>query len=298
MKMTIMIPFINNLRFAMPAMGSLKYHTSEETEWMVIDNGSTEPVEKYITQYVKPKRLRYQRFEENQGLQLTNKWAYENCETELLCLLHNDVYIYEKDWDQRIIKYFEEIDKLGIAGFFGAQGTLTNGGRVQDVEFPGQMSGLSNAVEAEIHGMKMKQNWRSCAIFDSYAMVLNMDMLRAGDGFDMRYRFHHFYDRDISLESLRRGYKNIVVNVPHHHVGGMTDANPTYQTWLKGQIGSSMEDGQVHNENMAKFIKKWEAVTPLYVNDDFSFREGPIMGMIGHEYKGDAIVGYDAPKDE
>lgn len=290
--LTILIPVMNNLRWAMPFFGNLKYHTSEDVEWLVVDNGSNEPVEDRVRNYIKPKKLNYVRFEENIGLMETNKFAYENCTTDLLMLLHTDCFIFEKDWDKRVRGYFDEIPKLGIAGFFGAQGCLPNGGRVQDVEFPGQMSGMSNMLEAEIHGMRMKQDWRSAAIFDSFAMMLSMEMMKAGGGFDMRYELHHMYDRDMSLESLRRGYKNIVVNVPCHHVGGLTGESQQYQDWLKKRTGSPFEDGKIHNANTELFMEKWKDVLPLYVNDDFSFRTGQFqLGNEMVEYKGDKIVG-------
>ena len=290
--LTILIPVMNNLRWVLPMMGCLKYMTSEDVEYLIVDNGSTDPVERYIRDYIKPKKLNFIRFEENIGLMETNKLAYETCTTDLLMLLHTDCFIFEKDWDQRVRGYFDSIPKLGIAGFFGAQGCLPNGGRIQDVEYPGQMSGMSNMLEAEIHGMRMKEDWRACAIFDSFAMVLSMEMLRAGGGFDMRYELHHMYDRDMSLESLRRGYKNIVVNVPCHHVGGLTGESQQYQEWLEKRTGSKFEDGKIHNANTVLFESKWKEFLPLYVNDDFSFRTGQFqLGNEIVEYKGDKIVG-------
>jgi len=293
MKMTVMIPFMNNLRFGMPMMGCLKYNTSEETEWMIIDNGSTDKVENYIRHYIKPKRLFFHRNEVSPGLLKNSQFAYENCETELLCFLHNDCYVYEKDWDKRIISYFEKMPDLGLAGFFGAQGCMSDGGRLQDTP-AGEMAGLSNMLEAEIHGMRLGNDelWKACSIFDSFCLIMRMDMLKKGNGFDMRYKWHHYYDRDISLESLRRGYKNIVVNVPNHHIGGVTHELDIYQEWLTKQIGKRTEDGVVHNENKEKFMKKWHDVLPLYVNDDFSFREGPLPVKPSIEYKGNKIVGF------
>ncbi len=290
-RLTILLPVMNSLRWAMPMMGCLKYNTSESTEWLIMDNGSTEPFEDRIEKYIKPKRLNYIRYEINQGLINNLQKAYEICETDLLMFLHDDCYIYEKDWDQRIISYFETIPKLGMAGFFAAQGCLPNGGRLQDVNYPGQMSGMSNMLEAEIHGMRMNEPWRSCAIYDSFAMIMSMEMLKAGNGVDMRYKFHHYFDRDISLESLKRGYKNIVVNVPNHHIGGVTHETDQYQKWLLGQIGSKFEDGKLHNDNKEKFMTKWVNALPLYVNDDFSFRRGPVVGLAEPmEYKGDNIL--------
>lgn len=288
--LTILLPFMNNLRFAMPMMGNLKYNTSEDVEWLVMDNNSTDKIEAYVRNYIRPKRLNFIRYDTNQGLINNLQEAYKVCGSDLLMFLHNDCYIFEKNWDQRIRNYFDEIPKLGMAGFFGAQGCMPNGGRLQDVERAGQMSGLSNMLEAEIHGIKLRKPWRSCAIYDSFSMVMSMEMLKAGNGIDMRYKFHHYFDRDLSLESLKRGYKNIVVDVACHHIGGITHETPQYQEWLTGIIGSKFEDGRLHNENAEKFLAKWSSVLPLYVQDDFSFRIGQVPIPTPMEYKGDAIL--------
>lgn len=293
--LTIFVPFMNNLRFGMPMMGNLKYNTSEEVEWLVVDNGSTDPVEQYIRNYIKPKRLNFIRFEENQGLMATNKIAYENCTTDLLMLLHNDVFIYEKSWDQRIIRYFEMIPNLGIAGFFGAQGCLSDGGRLQivsGVKDQGQVAGLSNMLEAEIHGQRLKKEWSPCAIFDSFAMVINMNLLRKTKGFDMSYKFHHFYDRDISLESLRHGYRNIIVNVPCHHVGSLTAQDPEYQKWQLKVMGNATDSIEIHNINKKQFEEKWKEVLPICIGDDFRFMTTAEFANNNIDFKGNKIVGY------
>src|SRR3990167_7299138 len=134
--LTILVPVMNNLRWAMSFFGNLKYLTSEDVEWIVVDNGSIDPIERYLRDYIKPKKLNFIRFEENIGLMETNKLAYETCTTDLLMLLHTDCFIFEKNWDQRVRGYFDPstssgIDKLGIAGFFGAQGCGMDGGRIQ-----------------------------------------------------------------------------------------------------------------------------------------------------------------------
>ena len=293
MKLTVTIPILNCLRYAMPMFGCLKYTTSEESEWLILDNGSTENVEKYITEYARPKRLNYVRNEDNPGLITNNNDALRRCETELLCLLHNDCFIYEKNWDQRIISYFEQMPDLGIAGFFGAQGCMPNGGRIQ---YPSKLgsAGFSNMLEAEIHGMRMGPDmpWRPAAIFDSFCMVFRVKMLKECGGFDTRYQYHHFYDRDTGLESIRHGYKNIVVNVPCHHGGGYTSETPAYREWLMKIIGKPVEDLAFHDANMAKFTEKWMAIDalPLYVNDDFSLRRGRDEFRPDIEYKGDNIM--------
>lgn len=291
-KLTLAIPVMNQLHDTKGILANLRYMTSDDVEWLIIDNGSTDPYETYIRRYLKPYRLNYVRNNENVGLVKSMQQAYENCETEILAITHNDVFIYEKDWDKRILKYFEEIENLGIVGFFGAQGCGPIGERIQDVPSVDVAAGMSNMLEAEIHGMRMQEEWRPAAVFDGFMMIFNMEMLKKGDGFDQRYLYHHIYDRDASLESLKRGYKNITVNVSCHHVSGVTANRPEYQTWIDKETKHKDYTGDkyTHDYNSTLFEKKFKDVLPVYVENDFSFRTGSDNRYI---FKGDAIIRHE-----
>ncbi len=292
MKATLVIPFFNQLQNAKGPIGSLRYTTSDETEWMVIDNNSTDSVEEFVRKFIKPKKLNYLRNNENLGMLKTLQQAYENCETEILALTHNDVFIYEKDWDQRILKYFREMPDLGGVGFFGCQGCGQGAERIQDIPFhlpPTTMAGMSNMLEGELHGFRMEKDWHPVAVFDGFFMCFRMEMLKKVGGFDQRYHYHHVYDRDASLESLRQGYKNIVVNVPCHHLCGLTANQAEYQKWIDNKVKTTDFTGDkwTHDENHKLFAEKWGSVLPVYVQDDFSFRKGQ-QGQ--WDFKGDAIL--------
>jgi len=288
LSLTLAIPFFNQLHDAKGPLGLLKYNTSKTTEWMIIDNGSTDPVEEFMRKYLKPKRLNYIRNQENLGLVKTYQQIYENCQTDILAILHNDVFVYEKNWDKRVISKFEEIPDLGGIGFFGAQGCGPIGERVQKVQHSGQMSGLSNMLEAEVHGLRMTEEYKPAAIFDGFAMIFRMEMLKKAGGIDQRYHYHHIYDRDIPLTSLSLGYKNIILNVPCHHWSGMTANRPEYQNWIAQKLARPVgkADKWTHDTNSHLFAAKWKDCLPLYVNDDFSFRTEPYLN---HQFKGDAI---------
>lgn len=290
MKMTLCIPFMNQLSEVKGALGSVRFNTSDDTEFMIIDNGSTDNIEEFFLKYLKPKRINYIRNESNIGMIKTMQQAYENCTTEVLAIIHNDVMIYEKDWDKRVLSYFETIPMLGAASFFGAQGCGPIGERIQITPSRGMMAGMSNMLEAEIHGMRLHEPYHAACIFDGLALIYNMEMLRKGNGFDQRYQYHHIYDRDSALESLRRGYKNIVVNVACHHLSGVTANRPEYQTWIDKQVGQTDYKGDqwTHTENSRLFKEKWQDVLPIYVNDDFTYSTEyhPIFG----KYKGDMIL--------
>jgi len=297
-RLTLAIPCFNQLNEAKSALGLFKYNTSDETEFLIIDNGSTEDIEGFFLKHVKPKRLRVIRNEENLGMVRTLQQIYENCETEVLAITHNDVFVYEPQWDIRILHYFETIDKLGMAGFFGAQGCGPIGERIQDIPLgypPNTMAGMSQLLEAELHGFRLEEKYHATGIFDGLMLIFNMDMLREGKGFDQRYKFHHYYDKSASLQSLALGYKNIVVNVPCHHLCGMTANRAEYQTWIDKKVGSSNFTGDkfTHDYNMKIFNAIWGDVLPVYVENDFSFRSG---SRDIWDFKGNKIVGYDWTK--
>ena len=288
--LTLCIPVMNQLHDCRSALGLFRYNTSEDTEFCIIDNGSTDPYEDFIVNTLKPKKLNFIRNESNIGMIKTIQQAYENCTTDILAVTHNDVFLYEKDWDKRILKYFEEMPDLGGIGTFGSQGVGPRGERIQDVPRAGMMAGWSNMLEAEVHGMRLYQDWVPASIFDGFFMAFRMDVLKKSGGIDQRYQYHHFYDRSLSLQSLALGYKNIVVNIPCHHWSGMTANRAEYQTWINKELSKEAADSSTHDQNMALFEKIWGDVLPLYVENDFSFRKGQ-QGT--WDFKGNSIVGYD-----
>ena len=126
-------------------------------------------------------------------------------------------------------------------------------------------------------------------------------MLKKAGGFDQRYFYHHLYDRDASLESLRHGYKNIVVDIPCHHMSGLTANRSEYQNWVKDQLKDKLGkddsgDKYTHDKNTILFQEKWKGALPLYIEDDFSFRH-TITQIPGtttfYEFTGGAITKHE-----
>lgn len=290
MKVSLVIPFMNQLHDAKGAMGLLRSVTSDETEWVIIDNGSTDPVEEFFRKTIRPKRLNYVRNEENVGMIKTMQQGYKESSGDVIAFLHNDVFIYEPNWDIKVKTFFELNEDLGMAGFFAAQGCGQIGERLQDVPYAGAMAGMSNMLEAEMHGFR-NEIARYVAIFDGFSMIFNKKMLDKTGGFDQNYIYHHLYDRDASLMSLHAGYKNMYIPMKCHHWGGMTANRPDYQRWIndklpnhKGYIRPGEKDPigadmWTHDENTKIFKEKWADYLPLYVEDDGSLRkEGSFNG--------------------
>ena len=82
MKLTLAIPIYKCLHQAKGILGYLKYMTSDEVEWLIIDNASNEDVDIFVHKYLKPKRLNFIKNNQNLGLVKTYQQIYENCQTD------------------------------------------------------------------------------------------------------------------------------------------------------------------------------------------------------------------------
>jgi GT2 family glycosyltransferase len=102
--------------------------------------------------------------------------------------------------------------------------------------------------------------WNYVAVLDGFCLICNIKMLEKVGGFDERsYPLHHMYDNDICLESIRAGYKNIVIDMDVDHHGGMTDVG---EDWA-APFGKTKD--QVHKEAHPPFYQKWRGVLPYRV---------------------------------
>lgn len=275
MTFTLAIPFYNSLHDVKGILGLLKFVTSANVDWLIIDNGSTDPIDSFFTNTLRPKRLQYVRNPQNIGMVKTYQQIFSLAQTDLVAVIHNDVFIYQKNWDQAVAKAFQTIPKLGCLGFFGAAGCGPIGERIHDPEFAGQMAGASNLLEAKQHGRQFARGFTPAAILDGFAMVFSRPFLKDSGGLDQRYHYHHLYDRDLPLTALSLGYKNVILPIPCHHQSGVTANRPAYQAWVDKQVHKkSGGDDWTHRQNSKLFAHKWAHALPLYIEPDFSFRSG------------------------
>jgi glycosyltransferase involved in cell wall biosynthesis len=222
-----------------------------------VDNGSTDGTVEWLRVHVRPffRRYRIIRSSVNKGVFWANNQIWKSAEEEVICIIHNDLFLCERDWDKRVLAAFNREEKLGVAGFGGGCGIAKNGGRF---DF------CSNMLEAELHGKRVTGDvW--VAVLDGMALACRKSMLNKLNGFDEAYPGHHYYDKDVSMGSLEMGYQNMMIGLRCHHQSGMTACTPEYLKWAAERMGTTVANGDqaMHDAAHARFINKWGHRLPV-----------------------------------
>ncbi len=242
MKLAVIIPVLNQFAITNRA---IDYLTEKEVDYeiIVVDNGSDEVFfNKKVTTF---------RYDEPIGSYPVFHEALKLTDADILAFFHSDVFIYDSDWDNKILAQFQADETLGLIGFVGSNeidnlggrglGTASNfQGRITYGEqklFATPMEALEKAIEtirkdetylppkwsgspAENHGKRLT-GFMNAAVVDGCVMILRRKAL---EDIGRREDFppHHFYDRLIATQLLEKKWKIGVYGIACDHISGQT----------------------------------------------------------------------------
>lgn len=224
----------------------------------VIDNGSNPPLRDWLNGLREGDMVI--RNDINVGVRpaLNQAFTYFKEQVDFIFYTHNDVFIYEKGWDTKLVRILSEVPNVGVAGFYGAKGIGTSdiyqGGYAMQQLIRVENVSNCHRMDAAVHGFRPIAQGRETeqvAVMDGFSLIVNVELLKATNGFDNAYPPHHNYDNDICLESLDRGYDNIVIAMDAQHLGGQTDVK---EAWNE-PFGKSKQ--QIHIDAHPVLYNKW-----------------------------------------
>lgn len=262
MKMTIVVPILGQLQDTKAVYPSWISSIGCEADLLVIDNAPNcgDNTREFLANFVMPRwpgKVLYAPQEDNLGVIKSMQFAYEVVDSDILAFLHNDLFVYGRDWGCQVLDHFRDYPQTGLVGFFGAEGVSPDSGR---------FNVWNNMLEAEIHGWRFQEGVREVAVLDGLCMIANKQMLAVRGGLDLEYDVHHFYDLDLSLESLDRGFRNYVLPVYCHHQSGVTACRPLFQEWANKYVGVEEKgENQLYFKNRDRFTSKWGHRLPYSV---------------------------------
>jgi len=289
MSIDIGIAVINRLEFLKKIIKSLEETLSEKRNTIILDNGSKVDD---IKGYAESIGANFIRNESNEGIYKGYNQIYKSSKADFVAFLHNDICIFEKDWDKRVLATINDIEKkfkrkVGIIGFAGSRGAGREGARVG---FMSNLKEWEGSHSAEVHGRRIT-DYKPATFLDGSVLICRRELLDKIGGFDEGYKCHHIYDYDISLSSLRARYVNAVVGIEFAHRGGITAISDwailSFSEWcekdetLKKYFADNMQynpkltqEQAIIDFNTQRFFKKWAGFIPCFMNDNFHLIKG------------------------
>ncbi|MFW5435053.1 glycosyltransferase family 2 protein [Paenibacillus apiarius] len=258
----IVIPVMNQMEVTRECIAHIRSHSCGQLPILIVDNGSR-------AEYMDELRSLsdyYIRNEENIGVIPAMDQAWQVLDTPYIMYLHNDLFILEPEFDVRVNRILTEVPFVGVAGFGGAHSVNCVGVRT---------SFTSNLVDAESHGTRLLEDYAPSVVLDGMCLIVRKELIQLIGGLVNHFSIHHYYDMDICLEAIYRGYKVLTIGVPIHHLGSRTASQPEYAAWL-GNKG--LTDWDLFEMNRNRFVSKWGARQFVVVDSQFNYCDahGPI----------------------
>ncbi len=137
-KASIIIPVFNKVETTLKCIDTIRrFNKNSLFEIMIIDNGSTDETQRVFSSppFNSPLSkggnmgvVTYIRNIENPGLSKTYNNAAKLAKYNILCFMHNDVFVYEENWISKISDFIYKMPNAGIVGLYGAK-TMRKDGR-------------------------------------------------------------------------------------------------------------------------------------------------------------------------
>lgn len=132
--LTIFTPAYNRAHTIGRTYESLLRQTSEDFEWLVIDDGSTDNTRQLVESWIKEDKIpiRYI-FQQNQGMHGAHNTAYRNIHTELNTCIDSDDWM-PNDAVEKIVKFWKANGSEKYAGLIGLD--AEESGKIIGTKFP------------------------------------------------------------------------------------------------------------------------------------------------------------------
>lgn len=254
MKIIVGIPALGQNETLQKNVDRLIQNAKEKVTIVVFDNGSPDPI---------PLSNKYYsiRSEVNIGVpKAMNQIMDVFKKADYYMMVHSDFEMYEKDWDVKLKKIIQDLENYGeVPGVLGGFGSRQLGSNdINDTPYNKfQLGRAHNWAGNKIrlsreHGFnETDRDFMKCITLDGYWLTVKKG-LRFWENVP-----HHFYDHDICMESIDKGYSNWTVNLEHNHEGGVTVCR---EDWTKDLDNTGDE---IHDIASLEFYNKWKHKLPM-----------------------------------
>jgi len=244
---SIIIPSYNGAELLRECLDSIRRHTPEPHEIIVVDNGSRDHTVSLCVEY----RCRFIRFPRNRGFPAACNAGLRLATGDLLLLLNNDV-IAASCWLSNMQACLMSDPSIGIVG------PCTNyaSGLQRMKELPYETLDQYMQMSAHINEPDASR-WREVSRLVGFCMLLRRELLDKVGLLDERFAPGHYEDDDYCHRVRMAGYKLMLAGDTFvHHVG-----SASFRKQQSGQLR------RVLQRNRKLFISKWGYDPRMLIQD-------------------------------
>lgn len=234
------------------------YHREEETRMMleqlrrvtddysliVVDNGFED------TSLIKRMRpLHHVRNPENLGAVRSINQGLELAEGRYVAVLHNDLLIRDEGWLRHIIGFMDNREDIGLVGLAGRH----------TVKADGMYDNETTVIKNEGGFVHTFPTWRftEVATIDGLGWVMRNSGIRLDEGLGLM----HFYDLDLSLQHIARGFRVYVAAVELCHLAEQEGRSTRDGDGYLDTVGG--DDAEYFEKVRRLFEAKWSHMLPI-----------------------------------
>jgi GT2 family glycosyltransferase len=219
---TIIVIALNNLGYTQKCINSIKSHTKEQYQLIVVDNGSNDGTSQWLANNLRNDDIII-RNQHNKGFSKANNQALKLAEGDYILYLNNDTEIKDKSWVQKFLIGLQEADIIGP--------TIRR--LIQDNN-AGAFIFLGDGTDKDTHHY-----------IEGWCIFGKRTVFQALGGMDEQFTPAYSEDADLSFKAIQAGYKLKKVDVPIVHFGSKTSA----------QMGQKVLE--ISERNKRKLYRKW-----------------------------------------
>ncbi|MGD9288609.1 MAG: glycosyltransferase [Desulfobacterales bacterium] len=268
---SIIILTHNQLEYTKRCIKSIFYHTKENFELIVVDNGSTDGTVDYLESAVNVQnhkirgekskvRINIIKNKENLGFAAGNNQGILTARGDYILLLNNDIVV-TPGWLDRLIRCAEQDSAVGIVG--PLSNYVSGQQLVKGVSYDTKtLTGLDEFAK-DLAAANSGRKQRLIRVV-GFCMLVKRAVIEKIGGMDSAYGLGNFEDDDFSLRAALAGFESwMVQDCFVHHFGSRTF------------IGEQIDYRESLQKNWEIFKRKWRLPAGL------SYDSGYTLSLLG-----------------